>query len=257
MATVIRAIGANFINENVIGNERLDYNGLVYAIRPDSNIKLKDISGHGLQPSIRGALEYDNQSVICRRGRNGFRVGITETPSLTWFNTYKAGANISTNKSSAIGINTWGKTNSSGSSIHNTENTANIYAQWYDGSNGNNFYPTNVSDGWVSVAMVIDAAADKVTFYYIQGGQVKSVFWDKKKGDASKNLGLSGRKIEMSQKLSFGIISNESVVDSDNTFTGDYYCAEALAYDRSLSESEVIAQLMRTKTAMAAKGIIL
>lgn len=256
MATVIRAIGANFTNENVIGNERLNYDGLVYAIRPDSNIKLKDISGNGLQPSIRGTLEYDDNSVICKAGRNGFRVDVSETPSLTWFNTYNAKSNATTLKSSVIAINTWGKNNSTGSSIHSTA-SKNSYAQWYDSGSGNNYYPVQFEETWRSTVLVIDAIADKVTFYYLENGVVKSESWDRKKRTPSQQLGLSSRPITLSQKLSFGIISNESVVDADATFTGDYYCAEALAYDRALSESEVVAQLMRTKTAMAAKGIML
>ena len=252
MTTVIRAVGANFINPDLPSVvPKFITDGLVAAYRPSNAATgLNDLSGNGNNLTIVGSPVLTADGMV-GDVLNGLKTGLLETLSLTYMAVYKIPLSTYVEGGFVMGCyEDIPPTSSTGSSFYSFGLSGaghNLTAQSQYKKPDNTTAQATVAmgvipDRYVFVAITVDAASNKVTAY-------------------CPTLATEFTTIPPTGAIGTRDISPTNKVQlvsgiSKPTWTSKVNLAEALIYNKALTSAQIQEEYQKSKTYMQAQRSI-
>lgn len=242
MSTVIKAVGVNFLGDNLVGLDGLVKSGLIGAYRFTDGDVLKDLSGSGNNLTQVGAPTQLGNYVKGDKN-NGYDTGILTTPSMTVIAVFRVEAG---DPDSGFAVNNYNSISSKGLALYHSATGAGaaILTHYSESGINTRYRPDTepyASGEFFMAAMSMDAIGKKI----IHG---------------IPSNGLDTYNLTATQNLTDpNLISNSTlkimVLSSSGTWTANMNVAEVLVFNRALTVAEIQKQYEYSKGVLGKKGI--
>lgn len=242
MGTVIKAVGVNFLSDNLVILDGLVRSGLIGAYRFTGGDVLKDLSGSGNNLTQVGAPTQLGNYVKGDRN-NGYDTGILTTPSMTVIAVFRVEAGDP----------------GSGFAVNNYESTSNKgLALYHSSTGGGAAMLTHLSDSGVNTIYRPDVAPYASGEFFMAAMTMDAV--GKKIIHGIPSNGLDTYNLTATQNLTDPkLISNSTLkimaFSGAGTWSANMNVAEVLVFNRALTATEIQKQYEYSKGVLGKKGI--